>query len=159
MFFEIFQKKCCTYQNTSYLCSANEMIVVYLARAANTAQRHIEGFFYCPIHNDLRSPYVKLSPLVVGNHFVCSVTVTAFCCPNLNANEMKNEELTAGKTATYPRQMIVIKDAFWSHNINLRIRSWFGEMIVRNICERNNWHLVGRPEPRRAMAIRKEVAA
>ena len=42
---------------------------------------------------------------------------------------MKQNTTTAGKTAAYPKQMVIIRDCHWSHNTELQISIMDGAVI------------------------------
>ena len=70
-----------------------------------------------------RSPFVTLSPFVVGSHVVSSETATAFRLPKqFNAYNMQNTMQTAGQTAEWKPEyegatLVIIRDCHANHNI------------------------------------------
>ena len=57
----------------------------------------------------------------------------------------------------YPKTMTIIRDCHWSNNTVVNIENCMVERFLRNWVRLMGWHLANMP--RRAMAIRKEVAA
>ena len=45
---------------------------------------------------------------------------------------MEQNTTTAGKTASYPKQMVIIRDCHWSHNTRVNVENRIVERFLRN---------------------------
>lgn len=57
----------------------------------------------------------------------------------------------------YPKTMTIIRDCHWSHNTVVNVDNRVVERFLRQWTQLMGWRMANMP--RRAMAIRKEVAA
>lgn len=70
---------------------------------------------------------------------------------------MQNNELTAGKTAQYPKTMTIIRDCHWSHNTVVNVENRVVERFLRNWTRHMGWHMANVRTVKPAI-MRKEVA-